>query len=493
MAFGETVLRSRRVRVGALGLLLVGVVMISVPMVSRAAAPTVGAAQGRSAIYDTALNYMVRFYPRWFTYKQPRTVNRLIAPRRIGPVYKAVVAVNDDTLYGSGFVDVSSQPVVLTIPSTTVTYSLLVLNAYGNVVTTTIPPQTPGVYALTGPGWTGTLPAGVTKVPLSVNFANVIIRADKYSGGTDNMQQATQFRSALRLQPLSDYVTDPAAGATRVLPVAYFSISYKRVADQETTKAPISFLKQLQEAVHDPRTPPLSASDAELSARFDALFHGGDLTASARAQFARAVRAAHALIVTRYHSHTIGRNWISFTNIGTWGDGYNDSLDRDAITEYIQYGNTWSTAAYYQTFQDGSGAPLSGATGRGYVLTFSKGEIPEAKRFWSLTAYVPGTVELVPNRARKYVVASYTPGLKTRPDGSIAIYMTRTRPAGVPAANWLPIPRGRFNIMLRVYGPQGRVENNTYVPPAIRRRTVHPTRIGKPFLVKHHRSRVSKA
>ena len=37
-------------------------------------------------------------------------------------------------------------------------------------------------------------------------------------------------------------------------------------------------------------------------------------------------------------------------------------------------------------------------------------------------------------------------------------------------ANWLPIPPGAFNIMLRVYGPEGTVKDNTYVPPGIRKR-----------------------
>jgi len=37
----------------------------------------------------------------------------------------------------------------------------------------------------------------------------------------------------------------------------------------------------------------------------------------------------------------------------------------------------------------------------------------------------------------------------------------------VPEANWLPVSKGRFNILLRVYGPEGSVANNSYVPPAI--------------------------
>ncbi len=54
-------------------------------------------------------------------------------------------------------------------------------------------------------------------------------------------------------------------------------------------------------------------------------------------------------------------------------------------------------------------------------------------------------------------------------DGSISIYIATQLPSGVPAANWLPVSSGRFNVMLRVYGPEGSVADNTYVPPGIER------------------------
>jgi hypothetical protein len=127
------------------------------------------------------------------------------------------------------------------------------------------------------------------------------------------------------------------------------------------------------------------------------------------------------------------------------------------------------TAAYYHAFKDATGVALDGDNSAGYVLTFSAGQIPQAKRFWSVTAYTPDSIELIENSANKYNVGSYEPGLQTHSDGSISIYMAVELPAGVPTANWLPIPSGRFNAMLRVYGPEGSVAANTYVPPAIQR------------------------
>lgn len=90
-----------------------------------------------------------------------------------------------------------------------------------------------------------------------------------------------------------------------------------------------------------------------------------------------------------------------------------------------------------------------------------------------MTAYTPEDVELVWNLAKKYVVGSYTPGLESNADGSLSIYLSADPPHGKPLANWLPVPRGPFNVMLRVYGPEGSVADATYVPPPVERPRRH--------------------
>jgi hypothetical protein len=190
-----------------------------------------------------------------------------------------------------------------------------------------------------------------------------------------------------------------------------------------------------------------------------------------RSEFSEGAQAAHELILDRYLTYTnwapTPTNWIHFTNIGDWG---NQVVERSSITEFCQYCNGIKAAAYYHAFKDANGNPLDGSNTSGYVLTFPKRQVPEADRFWSVTTYTPEAIELVANPAHKYAVASYTPGLPNPEDGPVSIYMARVLPAGVPMANWLPIPRGPFNIMLRVYGPEGTVEDNTYVPPGIEKR-----------------------
>jgi hypothetical protein len=423
--------------------------------------------------FATTLDYLVLFYPLWFTYYQSShaPANRLVGPDRMAPLFHEVVAPNDDTLYVSSFTDLRGEPLILTIPQTNVTWSLLTMDYYGTVFDTHIPEGVEGTYALTRPGWTGRLPAGVTPIQVPFTFAVWIIRADKFSPThQDQTAQAELFRSSLRLATLSEYRRDPTSGRAATFPVALYSTAFKMLADDLIAKDAITFLQQLQTAVHSPKTPPFSPSERQLSDRFDRLFGNGVIPPNSRANiekraaFIAGAQAVHALIVDSYLSNTGLTNWVTYTDIGAWGDNF---LARSATTQYLQLSNTHSTAAYYQVFKDGKGAPLNGNKPGGYVLTFPSGSIPPPTRFWSLTAYTPESITLVDNTANKYVVASYTPGLQSNPDGSLSIYIAADLPPGVPEANWLPVPQGPFNVVLRFYGPTGSVADNTYVPPAI--------------------------
>src|SRR5262245_26399525 len=102
-------------------------------------------------IFDTTAEYLVEFYPLWFTHAQALTFNQLIGPDKVTSLYQAVVAVNVDTIYASANVNVTTEPAVLTIPPTTNTYSILTLDIYGDVFDSGIPAQTPGTYAFVGP------------------------------------------------------------------------------------------------------------------------------------------------------------------------------------------------------------------------------------------------------------------------------------------------------------------------------------------------------
>jgi hypothetical protein len=469
--------RSRRAWLSVLA--AAGMLALGVPTASMAAVGAAGSPQAGTAVQTTAAQtteqYVIRFWNRWITYYQQLGFglsigeNRLGGPKTMGPPFRAVNLINNDTLYTAGVVDLSHGPLVLTIPPTKVTYSILPLNVFQEVFPVNIKPQTPGHYALVLKGWKGTLPKGLTKVvvPFPVSFWNV--RGDFYSStGVNMISQAYAFRSQVRLATLAEYEANPDSGPVAVKPVRAFAFSFKLAQDASATLTPIAFLRLTQRAVASPTTLPFSTSDATLSHAFNQ-----DFAAASRAaahgnpvpleRIGAAVRRAYAAIVANYKTHVGPTNWVFFSNFADWGTAY---LDRASASEYCQLCNNVAAAAYWTAFKGGTGRTLNGAR-HSYQLTFPANNIPDAKRFWSVTAYVPRTLSLVPNLANKYLVARYTPGLVYNRNGSVTITMAPRRPAGVPMANWLPVPRHQFLVTLRVYGPTGNTTGGNYTPPAI--------------------------
>ena len=424
--------------------------------------------------YQTAYNYLVTFYPRWFTWEQGSggPCNSLVGPIRISPIYQAVVAINDDTLYTSAFIGAADEPAIITIPPTSDNYSVLHLDENGALepggMSGNSSETPPGVYGIVGPNWAGTLPQGITRVDVQDNYTELLFRADKFvlngSSYVDMTREAEKFRRKVMAQSLSDYLKNPRKGATDIEPEHDFATPIKLVADALIAIDPIEFLRQTQDAVASPATNPLSADEQNLSDTFDELF--ADITN--HPQLAAGAQAGHQALIDNYvNNHFMGSTWITFMDMANWDlSTFQGYLNRASITEYIQYGNNHNAAAYFQTFLDTNGQPLDGSA-HNYTLTFAAGQQPEAKRFWSLTAYTPETIELIPNRADKYEVASYTPGLVTAQDGSVTILMSVTKPDGFPEANWLPVGSRPFNVLLRDYGPEGTVLDGTYVPPPV--------------------------
>jgi hypothetical protein len=105
------------------------------------------------------------------------------------------------------------------------------------------------------------------------------------------------------------------------------------------------------------------------------------------------------------------------------------------------------------------------------TLHFTKDEIPPAKYFWSVTMYdkrgdgIAGY--MIENPINRYLISSTTEGLLYDKDGGLTIYIQHAQPEGEKAANWLPAPAEPFYMCMRIYGPEERVMNNEWAPPAV--------------------------
>src|SRR6266581_4264335 len=112
---------------------------------------------------------------------------------------------------------------------------------------------------------------------------------------------------------------------------------------------------------------------------------------------------------------------------------------------------------------NGAGKRFSGE--HVYRLHFPPGQLPPNDAFWSLTA--TDTVGyMLSNPIGRSSVDDHS-GLATNADGSVDILLQPQEPSG-PAQNWLPIPTGRFKLMLRAYLPGVAIVDGSYeVPPVV--------------------------
>lgn len=90
--------------------------------------------------------------------------------------------------------------------------------------------------------------------------------------------------------------------------------------------------------------------------------------------------------------------------------------------------------------------------------------------FWSLTMYDANRF-LVPNPLNRYTI-SQRDNLVANDDGSANIYLQADSPGKEKEENWLPAPRAKFSVMLRMYWPKEgplSILDGTWKPPPIRR------------------------
>jgi hypothetical protein len=59
--------------------------------------------------------------------------------------------------------------------------------------------------------------------------------------------------------------------------------------------------------------------------------------------------------------------------------------------------------------------------------------------------------------------------LKYNADGSLNLYFQNESPGADKEANWLPAPKGAFNLMMRLYAPRSEALVGKWNPPPVMR------------------------
>ncbi|MBR0793716.1 DUF1254 domain-containing protein [Bradyrhizobium manausense] len=383
--------------------------------------------------------------------------------------FKDVTAPNADTLYTTAWIDVGDEPWVLSIPDMKDRYFLFpMLDGWTNVF------QVPGkrttgtkaqTYAITGPGWKGTLPAGVKEYKSSTSIVWILGRI--YCTGTQEDYAAVHAaQDEFKLVPLSAYGKAYTPPPGKVDPSIDMKTAVRDQVNRMDAAAYFSLLAQLMK-----RNPPAAADAAEL-AKFAkiGLVPGKDFDASKLdAVFAKRIpQVAFDRIMIQFKVNKAIRNvngWAFDSQTGVYGTDY---LNRALITAIGLGANRIQDACYPTSQKDNDGKDYVGSNK--YVMRFPKGQLPPVGGFWSLTMY-DEKYFFVANPINRYSISARQ-SLKPNPDGTIDLYIQKDSPGTDKESNWLPAPAGKFVLMLRMYWPNEKapsIINGSWSPPVVRK------------------------
>jgi hypothetical protein len=371
--------------------------------------------------------------------------------------FRDVTAPNADTLYTTAWVDVGQEPWVLNLPDAHDRYYLFpMLDGWTNVFqvpgkrTTGTGPQT---YAITGPGWKGKLPAGVKEYKSPTAIVWLLGRI--YCTGTPEDYAAVhKLQDEISLVPLSAYGKPYTPPPGKVDPSIDMETA---VRDQVNALSADEYFNLLAKLMKD--NPPATADKPMLEkmAKIGILpgqpFDSSKLGPVAQEAFSIVPKIANEKIMLWMKEGIVAgdmkleNGWVFTTKTGIYGENY---IQRALITA-IGLGANRPEDAVYPT-SEGSSIVSSYTGEKKYVMHFNKGELPPVNGFWSLTMY-DANYFFVPNPINRQSISARQ-DLKPNADGSVDLYIQNGSPGADKESNWLPAPKDKFILMLRLYWPK---------------------------------------
>jgi hypothetical protein len=320
----------------------------------------------------------------------------------------------------------------------------------------------PQRYALTGPGWTGTLPDADERIAAPTAVGWILGRTQ--TNGKADYAAVHAFQDGFRAVPLSQWgkdYTPPRGTFDPNLPM--------RSPPEQMQRLPVDELFRIFTAVTK-HCPP-HANDGPILQRLARIglvpgtpFDIAKTTPEVQAAM-RDVRttAGQAIFEAFKRAGLRVNGWrMMATPVGTYGTDYR----RRHIVAISGLGaNVPEDALYYTTLADADGKPLESA--KRYTIHFEPDGLPPVNAFWSVTMYNDQQF-FAANRLNRFALGGRDP-LKKNADGSLDLYVQQTSPGPDKESNWLPAPAdgGRFSMTLRLYWPQVTALDGVWLPPPV--------------------------
>jgi hypothetical protein len=382
----------------------------------------------------------------------------------IEPSQRFIACPNQDVVYGLGFFDLDTEPVVVQVPDFGDRFWVYAAydqrtDQFGELGQ---PYGTePGFYLLAGPDWDGDVPDGINAVIRSpTSLANIVPRV--FQNDTDEDRKAIQpVIDQIVVYPLSEFDGEMRTIDWSEAP-AIPNLEQRGEAETRWV-VPEKFFDQFPEVLD--MVPPLPGEEA-LYAQFRWLM---DVAASdpglkqaiVEEGVATEKEVIEPFLRWQHNGKPAGNGWNRSVNNADWGVDY---YDRAGTARSNMFDNRPNETQYFYTDNDSPGAPLDGS--KTYAITFPAGQEPPVNGFWSLTLYNEHHF-FHPNDLGRYSLGTKNQTLQRNQDGSLTLYAGATSPGDDQESNWLPAPEGPFSLYIRAYWGKEGILDGTWQPPKI--------------------------
>ena len=381
------------------------------------------------------------------------------------PKDTAFATPNVDTNYSFVWMDLRSEPLVLTLPKIEDDryYSVQLIDLYSQnfaYLGTRSTGNNGGHYMIAGPDWKGQQPVDVDRVLYSEsNIAYALYRTQLFD--EKDLNKVKQIQNGYKVQSLSNYVKQAAPAKA---PKIQWPKPLATMTEGPQLFRYLNFM--LSFAAPQDSEKDLLARFAKIGIAPGAPFKVNQLTTEQRKALEDGITDARAEFAAFKKDKLDTHQVASADLFGSRDRLKNNYLYRYAGANIGIFRNSADEAASLSYLVDSEGKPANGAR-HSYTVHFAKDQLPPADAFWSLTMYDAKTKLLVSNHKKRYQINSrMLPNLKLDADGGLTLALQHHEPPKEEQSNWLPAPPGPFYAVLRIYLPKPEVGNGEWkLPP----------------------------
>ena len=388
---------------------------------------------------------------------------------------KSVVRTNYDTLYSITYLDLLKEPVVVSVPDTAGRFYILPMLDMWTDVFASAGSRTTGTQAanflVTPPGWRPELrdrfidefklPKNTQRIDAPTPYVWIIGRTK--TDGPADYEAVRKIQAGFNVTPLSDWGKTPRPVEFKVDPSVDMKTPPREQVDTMAVGRFFAYAAELmgQQPPHI-TDQPILAQMKKLGIEPGKPFDITKVDPIIAKGLDTAPEAGQKLM--DWKLPTIARvvnGWSMNTDtMGVYGNYY---LKRAIVTRLGLGANLPEDAIYPLNLADETGKPLDGSNK--YTIHFDKGSTPPVNAFWSITMYDPEG-NAYRNNLDRQAVSSWMPFVFNA-DGSLDVYFQNENPGKNKEANWLPSPKGGFNLTMRMYSPKAEALTGRWNPPPI--------------------------